>query len=110
MSESVRVGVAGTSEWAEVLHLPGIESHPGARLTAICGRRRERAREVAVKYDIPFVFTDYRAMIDSGELDALVIATPDETHHPIMMAALEAGLHVMCEKPLAPRASLAKEM
>jgi predicted dehydrogenase len=65
---------------------------------------------LAKKYTIPHVFTDYRAMIASGLLDALVVVTPDAMHYPVTMAALDAGLHVLCEKALAMNAAQAKEM
>ena len=110
MADRVRVGVVGTSWFAETLHLASLASHPQAELTAICGRDRERADDVAARHDIPHVYTDYRQMISSGLLDALVIVTPDALHFPITMAALEAGLHVMCEKALALRADQARQM
>lgn len=110
MAEHVRVGVVGTSWFADGFHLPNLASHPRAEITAICGRQRERAEELATKYTIPHVFTDYRDMIASGLLDALVVVTPDASHHPITMAALDAGLHVLCEKALARTAAEAREM
>src|SRR5437879_5594903 len=83
-------------------------SHARARVVAISGRNEQRAREVAERYGIPGVFTDYREMIEKGGLDALVVVTPDDLHYPIVMAALDAGLHVLCEKPLALTAAQAK--
>jgi predicted dehydrogenase len=110
MAEPVRVGVVGTSWWADGFHLPNLASHPRAAITAICGRNRERADGLAQKYTIQHVFTDYQAMIASGKLDALVVVTPDASHYPITMAALDAGLHVLCEKTLALTAPQAREM
>ncbi|MBN1875534.1 MAG: Gfo/Idh/MocA family oxidoreductase [Anaerolineae bacterium] len=110
MSKQVRVGVIGTSSYADTSHLPFLKSHPHAQLAAICGRNRDRAEQMAHKYEIPLVFTDYRDMIEKGHLQAIVIATPDDLHYPMTMDALEAGLHVMCEKPLALNAVQAKEM
>jgi len=110
MPDKVRVGVVGTSWFAETLHLAALGSHPGASVTAICGRNRERAAEVATDHNIPHVFTDYREMFASGLLDAVVVVSPDSTHYPATMAALGAGLHVMCEKPLALSADQAREM
>jgi predicted dehydrogenase len=110
MTDQVRVGVAGTSWFAQTLHLASLESHPSAEVVAICGRDRERAGQVAAEHGIPQVFTDYRQMITSGRLDALVVVTPDATHFPITMSALEAGLHVMCEKPMALTADHARQM
>jgi predicted dehydrogenase len=110
MPEAVAVGVIGTSWWADLMYLPSLKDYPRARLAAICGRTEERAAEVAAKYNVPQVFTDYREMIRTASLDAVVVSTPDDLHHPMTMAAIEAGLHVLCEKPLALNASLAKEM
>ena len=110
MTEQVRVGVIGTSWWADSVHLPSLKSHPGAKIAAICGRNRDRAEELAHKYDIPSVFTDYAEMIERSDLQAVVIVTPDDLHYPMTMHALEAGLHVMCEKPLALNVGQAREM
>jgi predicted dehydrogenase len=65
---------------------------------------------MASKYDIPSVFTDYRELIEKGDLDACIIVTPTDTHYAMTMLALEAGLHVMCEKPLALTVEQAREM
>jgi predicted dehydrogenase len=107
---TVRFGVVGTSFWTDFLHLPMLTSHPQAAITAICGRTRTNAEALAAKYSIPRVFTDYRTMIAAGGLDAVLVATPDDTHLPIVMAALDAGLHVVCEKPLACSAADARAM
>lgn len=110
MPEAVAVGIIGTSWWAELMYLSSLAGYPNARLAAICGRNEERAAEVAAKYNVPRVFTDYREMIWTANLDAVVVSTPDDLHHPMTMAALEAGLHVLCEKPLAMNAAQAREM
>jgi predicted dehydrogenase len=106
----LRVGVIGTSGYADGMHLTNLSNHPGARLAAICGRNQDRAEELARKHDIPQVFTDYREMIETGNLDALVVASPDDLHYPMTLAALDAGLHVLCEKPLALTVAQAQEM
>ena len=110
MPKRVRVGVVGTSWWADLMYLPSLKSHSQAELIAVCGRNRERAKEIAQKYDIPYVFTDYRVMIEKADLHALVVSTPDDLHYPITVNALDAGLHVLCEKPLALNVVQAKEM
>jgi predicted dehydrogenase len=110
MAETVRVGVIGTSWWADGMHLPSLKSHPRAHIAAICGRNRDRAADMAQKYDIPRVYTDYREMIAKDSLDAAVIATPQDLHYPMTVAALDAGLHVLCEKPMALDARQAREM
>jgi predicted dehydrogenase len=108
--EKVRVAVIGTSWYADALHLPSITSHPNATVTAICGRDPARAGAMASKFNIPHIYADYRELIRSGLVDAVVIATPDDLHHAMTLAAVDAGLHVICEKPLALNAADAREM
>jgi predicted dehydrogenase len=110
MTDQVRVGVIGTSGFADFMHLTNLRSHPRARLSAICGRNRERAAELAARHDIPLVFTDHREMIAKGALDAVVVAVPDDLHFSMVMEALYARLHVLCEKPLASDAAQARAM
>lgn len=110
MSESVRVGVVSTSWWADAMYLPALDAHPLADVVAVCGRNRERADAFAASWSIPQVFTNVDALIQSGEIDALVVASGHETHYPITLKALEAGLHVLCEKPVALTYGQAAEM
>ncbi len=110
MADHVRLGVVGTSWWADLRHLPTLKSHPQADVVAICGRTSETAEKLAQQYAIPEVFSDYRTMIEKGNLDALVVLVPDDLHYPVTMAALDAGLHVLCEKPLATTSAQAREI
>ncbi|MBA3943466.1 MAG: Gfo/Idh/MocA family oxidoreductase [Herpetosiphonaceae bacterium] len=110
MKDRVRVGVVGTGGWARSLHLPALTSHPRAEVVALCGRNQAHAESVAQQYAIPRVFTDYRTMIEQADLQAIVVVTPDALHYPMTMDALDVGLHVLCEKPLALTASQAKAM
>src|SRR4051812_16258309 len=110
MIEQVKIGVIGTSWWADIVLLPMFVNCERAAVTAICGRNRARGDEMAAKYNIPQVYTDYYQMIEQGNLDAVVVATPDDTHYEMVMAALDAGLHIFCEKPVALNAKDAKAM
>ena len=110
MVEKMRIGVVGASWYSDLRHLPALKSHPQAETVTICDILQDRAEEMAKKYDIPNVSTEYLEVIEKGDLDALFVVTPDDTHHGITMAALDAGLHVMCEKPLAHNAGQAREM
>jgi predicted dehydrogenase len=110
MAQTVRLGVIGTSWWMDMSHLPTLRADSRVEMVAICGRNAERAGEMASKYAIPAVFTDYRDMIASAGLDAIVVGAPDDLHCAMTMAALDAGLHVLCEKPLALNANDAKAM
>jgi predicted dehydrogenase len=108
--DKVRVGVIGTSWWADAMHLPALKNHPQAEIAAICGRNPDNLREMQTRWDIPQGFTDWQAMITNGGLDALIVSTANDTHYPISMAAMEAGLHVLCEKPIAMTYPQAAEM
>jgi predicted dehydrogenase len=110
MSRKIQAGVVGTGPIVDFLHLPALQSHSQAAVVAVCGRTREHTDQIAKKYNIPKAFTDYKEMIQQGGLDAIVIATPDDLHYEITMHALEAGLHVLCEKPLALTVRQAWEM
>jgi predicted dehydrogenase len=109
MTRKIRLGLVGTSWWSDFF-FSALKTHPGVELAAVCGRNKARADEQAAKNNIPAVFTDYAEMMRAGGLEAVVVVTPDDTHHAITLAALDAGLHVLCEKPLAVTAQQAREM
>jgi predicted dehydrogenase len=100
----VRVGLVGTSGWAEFVYLQTLKDAPDGRVVALAGRNQQRLVELAQRYGIAQTFTDWRVMLHAGELDAIIVATPDELHHDIVCEAAAAGLSVMCEKPLAMNA------
>jgi predicted dehydrogenase len=102
--------MVGTSWYADWMHLPVLKSHSQVQIAAICGRNKARADELAVKYGIPHVDTDFHEMMTQKLLDAVVIAVPDDQHYPIATAALDAGLNVLCEKPLAFTLDQARDM
>ena len=106
----MRVGVVGTSWWADLMHLPSLTSHDGAVVAAVCGRDAARAAALAAKHDVRAAYTSYEAMLEHAALDAVVVATPDDLHAPMAAAALERGLHVLCEKPLARTAAEARAL
>ncbi|BDG01197.1 Gfo/Idh/MocA family protein [Anaeromyxobacter oryzae] len=105
-----RVGVVGTSWWADLEHLPGLRARTDVELAALCGRNPERLGALAAKYGIPRTFTDWRELVAAGGLDAVVLATPNALHREQALAAIDAGLHVICEKPLALDLRQAREM
>lgn len=106
----VRVGVIGTSWWADAMYLPALKQHPQAEVVAVCGRDYARAKEFAERWDIPAIYTDWRKLLDPARVDAIIVATINDSHHPITMTALERGLNVLCEKPLALTFEQAREM
>ena len=110
MSRTVRIGIVGTSWWTDYLYLPSLVGYPRAEVVALCGRNRANGEELAKKFGVAAVLTDYHDLIERGGIEALVVATPDDTHLPIVTAALDAGLHVLCEKPMANNAEDARTM
>lgn len=106
----VRVGIVGTSWWADSMYLPALASHPDAHVVAVCGRDPTKADDFATRWSIPQVFCDPAEMIEKGKLQALIVASANDSHYAITMAALRAGLHVLCEKPLALSYAQALEM
>ena len=109
MTDKIRIGLIGTSGYANIL-LTILAACQDAEIAALCGRTRSRADEVAGKYLIPQVFTDYNEMFKHGRLDGVIVAAPDDLHYPMTMAAVKAGLHVLCEKPMASTVAQAQQM
>ena len=108
MADKVRIGVAGTSWWADSMYLPAISTHPLADVRAVAGTRPEHTREFAATWGIPAAYDTVEAMLEAEPLDAVIVATPNKSHFPIAHAALERGLHVLCEKPVGMNSSEAR--
>ena len=108
MADTIRIGVVGVGFGAQV-HIPAYQAE-GLEVVAVTARREERAKEAAEKFNIPNAFTDPAEMLKMEGLDAVGVASPVHLHHPIAMAALDAGKHVICEKPFSTDAAHAKEM
>lgn len=101
-AKKLRIGLIGTGGIMRWAHLgPGWTAVENCELYAACDVNAESARKLAEDYKIPHVFTDYREMMKLDGLDAVDICTPNMVHRPAAVAALENGLHVLCEKPLA---------
>jgi len=99
LSGRIRVGVIGAGWWATQFHLPALLNHPGVNVTALADTDSQRLELAAQHFGIDTRFTDPPALFASGLIDAVVIATPHATHYPLVKAALQHDLHVLCEKP-----------
>jgi predicted dehydrogenase len=106
---TVRVGLIGTG-FGGTVQAPGFTCVDGAEVVAVASGRMERARAVAAEFGIAHAFDDYRTMLREVELDLVSITTPPGLHHEMTLAALGAGAHVLCEKPMARNVAEAKEM
>ena len=97
----LRVGVIGAGRWANMAHLPGWKRDERCRLAAVCDVTLELAQEAGRRYDIAEVTDDYRRVLERDDIDVVDVVTGDSSHFEITMAALEAGKHVLVEKPVA---------
>jgi predicted dehydrogenase len=104
----VRIGIIGVG--IGQAHIKGYSKNKAARVVALCDLDQNRAQSVAQDCGVGEVkiFTDHRAMLDSGLLDAVSVCLPNKLHAPVSIDALQAGLHVLCEKPLAIDAASAQ--
>jgi predicted dehydrogenase len=97
----VRIGVIGCGMVAQAMHLPYLsELRDRFELAALADPSRSVREALAARYRVPGVHADHRSLLDAGGLDAVLIASPHATHAPVVLAALDAGLHVFVEKPL----------
>ncbi|QHT59527.1 Gfo/Idh/MocA family oxidoreductase [Paenibacillus lycopersici] len=99
MTNTIRIGVIGAGSISE-MHLQSYKKNPHAELVAVCDLNEERAQAKAGKHGIPHAYTDYEALLADPEIDAVSICTWNDSHAAISIAALQAGKHVLCEKPL----------
>jgi len=98
---TVRVGVLGAGAWAQFAHIPGYKRDTRCELVAIADPVIERAQEFAAEFGIPHVYASHAALIAREDLHLVDVCTPSATHFELSMAALTAGKHVLCEKPVA---------
>jgi predicted dehydrogenase len=97
----VRVGVIGAGAWACGAHLPGYRRDPRCTVVAIADTEIDRARQAAREFDIADAVADARDLIRRSDIDLIDVCTPSHTHFELAWSALEAGKHVLCEKPVA---------
>src|SRR3989441_736301 len=100
MKDKLRIGVIGAGRWAGMAHIPGWKRSPLVDLVVICDIDREKAASRAKEFDVPGVETDYQKVLSSGDIDVVDIVTSGDNHEPLTFAALEAGKHVLVEKPV----------
>ena len=104
----LRIGVIGLGMGRH--HVGGFQGHPNAEVIAIADLDPERLQEMGEKYGVDKRYAAGEEMLAQEELDVVSIATPNKFHKPLTIAALEAGCHVLCEKPMAMNAGEAREM
>jgi predicted dehydrogenase len=107
--EKIGVGLIGTG-FARSAQAPAFSVCEGAELRAICSGRPENAQRVAAEFNIKHACENYEELLALDDVSLIVISAPPHLHHPIALDALDAGKHVICEKPMAMNALEARAM
>jgi len=107
--DKIMVGLIGTG-FARNTQAPAFSVCEGAELLAVCSGRVENAQRVAAEFNIKHVCENYEQLLMLEDVSLVVVSAPPYLHHPIVMAALEAGKHVICEKPMAMNTAEARKM
>ncbi len=106
--KKVRIGVIGLGVGKS--HIKSYQQHPSAEVVAIADPDPARLAEVGDRFNVPSRYESAASMFASEKLDVVSIATPNKFHKPLTLAALKAGCHVLCEKPMAMNAREARDM
>jgi predicted dehydrogenase len=109
MRKKWRFGIVGAGGISEI-HIKTLAKEPRAEVVAISDLAIDRARERAQSHGIPHIYEDFRDLIRRGDVDAVIVCVPNDLHAPVAIEALRAGKHVLCEKPMALNADLARKM
>lgn len=108
MNKIIKFGVVGVQGFGRT-HITGILENKCAKLSMVCDISEELAKEVGEEYGVAYT-TDYDKFLANPEIDAVCIVTPDQTHKDLVIKALKAGKHVLCEKPMTLILEESKEM
>ena len=106
---TLRIGVIGTG-FGRRVQLPALRLVPGAQVTAVASGSLERARAVAAEFDVSHAFGSGEALARAPDVDLVIVSSTPDAHVRHAVAALEAGKHVLCEKPMALTAREAERM
>jgi predicted dehydrogenase len=112
MAKRLRIGIIGCGGIANGKHMPSLKAINRVDMVAFCDLIREKAEKAAAEYGTPDakVYTDYKEMLNDKTIDVVHVCTPNRSHADISIDALNAGKHVMCEKPMAKTAADARRM
>ena len=99
--KTLRIALVGVGAAAQINHLPALKKLEDVELVALCDRDPEKAARVAQKFGVPTSYTRFEELLADDSIDAVDLTTPNYLHAPMAVAALEAGKHVLCERPLA---------
>lgn len=109
-NRTIRVGIVGAGTNTRERHIPGLRAQAGVEIVSVANRSRASSEQAAQELGIPNVAEDWRALVQSPKIDAVVIGTWPYLHCPVTVAALQAGKHVLCEARLAMNLAEAQRM
>jgi predicted dehydrogenase len=107
--EKIGIGLIGTG-FARSAQAPAFQLCDGAELVAVCSGQHENAVKVSSEFKIAHACESYEQLLALEEVSVVVVSAPPYLHHPISIAALNSGKHVICEKPMAMNSAEAREM
>lgn len=107
---TIRVGVVGAGRNTREKHIPSLQAIEGVVVVSVCNRSRESSERVAKQFGIAKVYEQWWELVEAADTEAIVIGTWPYMHHPITLAALATGKHVMCEARMAMNLEEAREM
>ncbi|HEY3289530.1 MAG TPA: Gfo/Idh/MocA family oxidoreductase [Anaerolineae bacterium] len=108
-TKTLRAGVLGCGEIGRRGHIPGFQA-AGIEVVAVCDTNLTRAQNVARELHVARAYGDYKELLADSDIDVVSVGLPNFLHAAVTIAALEAGKHVLCEKPFATSAALAEQM
>lgn len=106
MSDQLRVGIIGVG-WGAMVQVPTFRAAGGCEVAAPCSRRADRVAEAGDRLGVADVSTDWQRFVERPDLDVISVCTPTVLHHEQVLAAVKAGKHLLCEKPVALTAEMA---
>ncbi len=107
--KKARIAIVGAGWWATTAHIPAVQDHPHAELI-LCDRDEAKLHTAATAYDVETTYNDLDEMLARETLDGAIIVTNHASHYPLAKRCLEAGLHVLIDKPMTLYAWQAKEL
>jgi predicted dehydrogenase len=110
MIDKARIGVIGSGWWSTSVHIPALLANPSAELAALCDANPGRLSAAAREFAIERTYASHADLLARERLDGVVIATPHATHFELARDCLNAGLHVLVEKPMTLYAAHAREL
>lgn len=108
--QAIRVGIIGAGANTTSKHIPGLQAIDGVEIVSVCNRSSESSERVAKQFGIPTVYTNWLDLIEADDTDAIMIGTWPYMHARLVLAALDADKHVLCEARMAMNAGEAHEM